>query len=233
MTSKRLPGKVLADICGRPALEAMVERLKLVPQLDGIVIATTKHATDDPVVSLASRLGVGIWRGSEDDVLQRVVDAAEHHGADVIVELTGDCPLIDPAIVSRVVGRHREAGVDYVSNILTRTYPIGMDTQVFAAAVLADAARRTHDPLDREHVSLFIYRHPEIYSLANVAAPPAETRPSLRLTLDTSADLEVIRAVYAALRPSRVDFSLADMLAFLDANPDIAELNSAVAHRYA
>jgi spore coat polysaccharide biosynthesis protein SpsF len=232
MTSSRLPGKVLANIGGLPALELMVKRLAFATGIDAVVIATTTNATDDPVVALAGRLGVGLWRGSEEDVLQRVLDAAVHYEADVIVELTGDCPLIDPVIVSRVVRAYRDAGVDYVSNALTRSYPIGMDTQVFATRVLADVAARTRDPLDREHVSLYIYRHPEIYSLANVEAPRDETRPRLRLTLDTHEDLVVIRAVDTALRPDGIDYPLARMLEFLDANPEIAVANAAIAHRW-
>ena len=232
MNSKRLPGKVLADIVGTPALGVMVERLKEVPELDGIVIATTTNGIDDAVEALAHRLGVGCWRGNEDDVLQRVLDAATHYGANVIVELTGDCPLIDPAIISTVIERYRSAGVDYVSNTLERTYPIGMDTQVFATRVLADVAGRTMQSEDREHVSLYIYRHPELYSLENVSAPVEYKRPKLRLTLDTAEDLEVIRAVHGALRVSRAGYSLSDMLAFLDDRPHIAAINARVAHRW-
>ena len=232
MTSSRLPGKVLAEAEGKPMLELMVERLRFVPEIDGIVIATTSNKTDDPVEALANRLGIGVWRGSEEDVLIRVLEAATAHRADVIVELTGDCPLIDPAIVSRVIGCYRQKGVDYVSNILVRSYPIGMDTQVFATKVLEDVARRTDDPIDHEHVSLYIYRHPELYSLANVSAPATETRPGLRLTLDTAEDLTVIRAVFAALRPKRIDFPVVDMVAFLDVHPEIAAINASVKHRY-
>jgi len=228
MTSSRLPGKVLAEAEGRPMLELMVERLKFVPELDEIVIATTVNTKDDAVEALAKRLGVGCWRGSEDDVLVRVLDAATAHKADVIVELTGDCPLIDPAIVSRVIRRYRELGADYVSNCLEVTFPSGMETQVFARDILADVARRTSDPVDHEHVSYFIYRHPELFSLGNVPAEGIEARTDLRLTLDEPADLALIREVFAALRPKRKDFSLGDIVRFLDDNPAIAALNAAV-----
>jgi len=228
MTSSRLPGKVLAEAEGRPMLELMVERLKFVPELDEIVIATTVNTKDDAVEALAKRLGVGCWRGSEDDVLVRVLDAATANKADVIVELTGDCPLIDPAIVSRVIRRYRELGADYVSNCLEVTFPSGMETQVFARDILADVARRTSDPVDHEHVSYFIYRHPELFSLGNVPAEGIEARTDLRLTLDEPADLALIREVFAALRPKRKDFSLGDIVRFLDDNPAIAALNAAV-----
>ncbi len=221
----------MRPILGKPMLELMIERLRFVPELDGIVVATTVNRTDDPVEDLARRLGVGVWRGSEEDVLQRVLDAARAHQVDVIVETTGDCPLIDPAIVSKVIQAYRIRGVEYVSNTLTRSYPDGMDTQVFATAILADVARRTSDSVDHEHVSLYIYRHPEIYSLANVHAPPRETKPDLRLTLDTAEDLAVIRAIFAALRPHGPQFTLADMLDFLEGNPAIAAINSEVVGR--
>ena len=233
MTSSRLPGKVLAEADGAPMLELMVERLRFVPRLDEIVIATTVKSSDDTVEALAKRIGAGVWRGSEEDVLSRVLGAAKAYDAETIVELTGDCPLIDPKIVSRVISQYRDRGVDYASNVLERSYPIGMDTQVFSTKVLDDVARRTADPSDREHVSLYIYRHPEIYSLCNVPAPPAETRPALRLTLDTPEDLTVIRAVFAALRPTKKDFSLADIIGFIDEHPEIAAVNASIRHRYA
>lgn len=233
MTSSRLPGKVLLPAQGKPMLARMVERLKMVPSLDGIVVATTVNATDDPIERAAKELGIGCWRGSEEDVLARVLDAARAHDIGVIVELTGDCPLIDPAIVEQCIQAYRAAKVDYLSNVQERTYPIGMDTQVFATSVLDDVARRTSDPTDHEHVSLYIYRHPELYSLKNVAAPPELHDPELRLTLDTKQDYELIDAVFAALLPAKgPGFSLADVLELLRRNPELREINSHVAHRW-
>lgn len=232
MTSTRLPGKVLADAHGMPMLERMVARLRKVARIDEIVVATTVNAADDPIVALCRRLSVGFWRGSEDDVLQRVLDAAKAHRADVIVELTGDCPVIDPAIVARTLDEYLARKPDYCSNVLTRTWPIGMDTQVFATDVLADVARRTADPNDHEHVSLFIYRNPQIYSLVGIEAPPAETRPDLRLTLDTPEDLQVLRALFGALGADGRVFDLREMLAWLDAHPAIAAINAGVRHRH-
>lgn len=233
MTSTRLPGKVLKPACGKPMLELMVERLRRVPSLDGIVIATTVNATDDPVEALAHRLGVGIHRGSEEDVLRRVLDAALTHKVDVIVETTGDCPLIDPDAVEACIAEYKRAGVDYVANVLERTYPVGMDTQVFSTDILADVARRTDDIADHEHVSLYIYRHPEIYSLKNVKAPAALTRPDLALTLDTPEDYALIAAVFEALYPADPTFTLADILALLDARPDLARINEHVRRKHA
>lgn len=233
MTSTRLPGKVLLPAQGAPMLARMVERLKLVPSLDGIVVATTVNVTDNPIEELARDLGIGCWRGSEDDVLERVRDAAHAYDVGIIVELTGDCPLIDPAIVEQCIQAYRMASVDYLSNVLERTYPIGMDTQVFARSVLDDVARRTDDPTDHEHVSLYIYRHPELYTLRNVAAPDSLRDPDLRLTLDTPQDYQLIQAVFDELLPTLgPGFSLADILALLRAQPELRKINDHVAHRW-
>jgi spore coat polysaccharide biosynthesis protein SpsF len=232
MTSSRLPGKVLLQSAGKPMLAHMIERLRRVPSLSGIVVATTVNQADDPIVALANQLGVGVWRGSEDDVLARVLDAAQAYQADVIVETTGDCPLLDPEIVEACIDEWRSAKVDYVSNVLKRTYPIGMDTQVFKTDVLADVAKRTSDPVDHEHVSLYIYRHPKLYSLKNVAAPPELTDPDLRLTLDTKDDYLVIDSVFDALYRNKPGFCLADILEFLDRRPQLRELNRNVVHRW-
>lgn len=232
MTSSRLPGKVMKPCCGIPMMELMVNRLRRVPSLDGIVIATTVNADDDPIVDLAQRLGISHWRGSEGDVLTRVLDAAQAHRADVIVELTGDCPLIDPGIVEQCVQAYRSQEVDYMSNVLERSFPIGMDTQVFATDVLADVARRTSDPVDHEHVSLYIYRHPELYRLANLRAPAELTDPELRLTLDTMQDYQLIEAVFSHFLPGRPDFELADVLRLLHQRPELRRINDHVAHRW-
>ncbi|MEK9753123.1 MAG: glycosyltransferase family protein [Rhodospirillaceae bacterium] len=232
MTSSRLPGKVLMDGAGKPMLAHMIERLQRVPSLDGVVVATTVNATDDPVVDLAAGLGVGYFRGSEDDVLLRVLGAAQAHDIDVIVETTGDCPLIDPELVETCIQGYLAAGVDYVSNVLERTYPVGMDTQVFATKVLADVARRTDDPVDHEHVSLFIYRHPEIYSLKNMPGSPELTRPELGLTLDTPEDYQLLRAVFEALYPTNPGFSLVDILRLLDTDPKLAQINAHIRRKH-
>jgi spore coat polysaccharide biosynthesis protein SpsF len=232
MTSSRLPGKVLKPCLGRPMLELMIERVRRAPSLSGVVVCTTTNPADDPVVELCERLKVWYWRGSEEDVLQRVLHGAQMHGIDTIVELTGDCPLIDPALIEETISAYLKAGVDYCSNALVRSYPIGMDTQVFATKVLADVDSRTKDPVDHEHVSLYIYRHPELYSLKAVEAPPALRLPEMRLTLDTPEDLALITAVFERLAPTKPAFDLADVLAVLDSEPALKALNAHVQHRY-
>lgn len=227
MTSSRLPGKVLLEACGRPLLALMIERLRRAQRIDEIVVATTRDPSSDPIEALARELGVGCFRGPEDDVLARVLGAARAHGADVIVETTGDCPLIDPGVVDRVIGEYLAGGADYCSNTLERTYPRGMDVQVFATDVLAEVDGLTDDPSDREHVSLYIYEHPERYALRSVRSDRPETG-ALRLTVDTPQDLAVVRGVVEALYPADPAFTLDDVLALLAARPALAALNAGV-----
>jgi spore coat polysaccharide biosynthesis protein SpsF len=233
MSSTRLPGKVLRPIIGRPLLERMVERLQRVTRADAIVIATTTNPIDDPIESLARAIGVGCWRGSEEDVLQRVLDAARSVDAELIVETTGDCPLIDPAIVDQVIHTFLVNRVDYCANVLEPTYPRGLDVQVFPTAVLAEVAGLTDDPADREHVSLYIYEHPERYRLLTVASGLPEQVGELRLTVDTEPDLELVSRIYEALYPTNRNFCLVDILGFLGRRPELAFINRHVRQKAA
>ena len=151
MTSSRLPGKVLLPAAGRPMLAHLTRRLKTVPSIDEIVLATTTNATDDVLAEFAVQDGIRVFRGSEDDVMGRVVGAAESADADVVVEITGDCPLIDPDLVEQTIRvfKRNEKAV-YCANSFISSYPDGMDTQVFTVEALRTSAVMTDDPLDRE-----------------------------------------------------------------------------------
>jgi spore coat polysaccharide biosynthesis protein SpsF len=231
MTSSRLPGKVLRPVLSRPLLSFMIERLRRVWQLDQIVVATTMNDTDDPIADLADGLGVGCFRGSEDDVLARVLGAARKFGADLIVETTGDCPLIDPAVVDQVIATYRANKVDYCANVLQPTYPRGMDVQVFATDVLAEVERLTSDPADREHVSLYIYEHPERYKLLNVCSglPPEDAEH--RLTVDTPADYEMVKKIIERLYPRDSAFDLRQILDLLRVDPMLAITNRHISQK--
>ena len=228
MTSTRLPGKILMPILGRPALELLVERVKRVPGFAEIVIATTTNDTDEPVVRLAEKLGCGVFRGSEHDVLGRIAGAVRAAHGDILVELTSDNILADPAVVRRCLDAYLEGGVDYVANGLVRTYPIGLDVHVFGADLLDQVDKAATAPDDREHIGLYIYQRPKIYRLRNVAAPPELTWPDLHLTLDTAADYALLKAVYEGLYPSNPAFTLSDVLSFLRSHPEVAGLNREV-----
>lgn len=226
MKSSRLPGKVLLPVCGKPLLELMIERLRQVPELDGIVIATTADPSCQPIEDLAKRLGVGCFRGSEDDVLDRVLRSAQSAQADLIVELTGDCPLIDPDLVSEVIREFRSRDVDYCANVLQRTHPRGMDVQVFPTKVLARVAELTNEPSDREHVSIYIYTHPERFRLHNVTSSLSPEDADLRLTVDTPDDFKLVSEIFQRLYPANPRFGLSDILRLMREHPELRAINS-------
>ncbi len=226
MRSTRLPGKVLKEICGKPMLELMIERVKRCKGLDDLVVATAVHPSCDGIEALARRLDVACCRGSEEDVLDRVLKAAASVDADVIVELTGDCPLIDPEVIDTIVTAYFESGADYCANVLHRTYPAGMDAQVFSYPVLERVSALTQNPSDREHVSLYIYTHPEVFSLHNVESGLSPRLAEWRLVVDTTEDFELISRVFQALYPVKPAFNLMDIVELLESNPDWLTLNS-------
>jgi|SRR5579872_739115 len=233
MASTRLPGKVLRPILGRPMLERIIERLGRAQCVDQIVVATTVNRADDPIAELARTLGVAYYRGSEEDVLDRVLQAARSTDATTIVEITGDSPLVDPGVIDTIFTAYCSRGVDYASNTLKLTYPLGVNAQVFAVAVLEEVASLTTDPADREHVSLYIYEHPERYSLCNVDSGLAAHYAGLRLTVDTPEDFALAEAIYQELYPANPAFALADVLKLLDARPALADMNRHVVQKRA
>ena len=233
MNSSRLPGKVMLPILGKPALQLLVERLQRAQSIDGIVIATTTHPADAVIERLAAKLGVGCFRGSEEDVLERVLLAAQSAQADVIVELTGDCPLLDPGMIDAVMESYRSGKYDYVSNVVGRPLPQGLSVQVFATSVLADVARRTQDPADREHVSLYIYEHPEHYRLHTVVMKEAEQHADIRVTLDTADDYALIQAIFEKLQPENTAFTFYDVIGLSRRQPELFEINRHIVQKRA
>ncbi|MDP2264421.1 MAG: glycosyltransferase family protein [Hydrogenophaga sp.] len=226
MTSTRLPGKVLLPLAGVPMLTRLAERLRRVQRADGIVIATTTNATDDPIAVLCTQLGVLCHRGSEHDVLSRYADAARLHGADTVVRITADCPLIDPALIDQVIAAFEEGDSDYTSNMLPPTWPYGMAVEVFSAAALQRAHAEATQPAEREHVTPFIYGHPERYRLRNVASPVDLSHH--RWTVDTPEDHELVRRLFETLHPLNPQFTQTDILALLDAHPEWVAINQHV-----
>ncbi len=226
MASSRLPGKMLADLGGVSTLALIVRRVRQATALDDIVVATSENPADDPLAAAAEAEGVAVYRGSEDDVLDRVVEAQRMMASDIVVELCGDCPLIDPAIIDRAVARYREGDCDLVTTTAPQSYPQGMDVEVFARAALENVATTIDDPKVREHVSLYFYEHPERYRIANLEAPEGQSDPDQRLQLDYEEDLQVLRAVHSALAPAHGDtYNLSDILSWLDADPSVRGLN--------
>lgn len=218
MTSSRLPGKVLMEFCDKPNLQHIIERLKRSKYLDEVVVATTINKEDDPIIELCERIGCKYYRGSEEDVLLRVLDAAKSVNSDIIVEITGDCPAIDWRHIDKLLEKFFTGKYDYASNAIKRTFPRGFDIDIFPVAVLDEVNIITKSPVDHEHVSLYIYTHPEKYKLFNWEADEEMKHPEFEITLDTKEDYEFIKVIYENLYPLKNDFSGEDVVKFLIAN---------------
>jgi spore coat polysaccharide biosynthesis protein SpsF len=229
MSSTRLPGKTLLDVGGKPVIDRVIERAMRARRADAVWVATTTDPSDDVLAEHLDALGTPYVRGSRDDVLARYADTAVASGADTVVRITCDCPLIDPAVIDATIDAFkRPPEVDYCSNTLLRSYPLGMDTEVLSRRVLERIAAQARMPHEREHVTPALYQRPDVFRLRNADAPSWACWPELRLTLDESADLRLIRTV---VREVGAAASLADILAFLRANPDTILVNAHVRHR--
>lgn len=224
MTSSRLPGKVLMDFCNKPNLQHIIERLRRSRYLDEVVVATTINKEDDAIVELCEKLECRYYRGSEEDVLLRVLEAAKSVQAQIIVEITGDCPVIDWRHVDHLVEMFFSGEYDYVSNTIERSFPRGFDTQVFPVSVLEEVNEITKSPIDHEHVSIYIYTHPEKYRLLNWKAEGKMNHQEFEITLDTKEDYEFITSIYNKLYPSNLDFSAEDVVKLLLDNPKLVNI---------
>ena len=225
MGSTRLPGKVLLPIIdGKGSLELMLERVSRSKTIDKIVVATTTNARDNPIEELCKRLSYACHRGSEDDVLDRYYEAAKAHGpADAIVRLTADCPLHDPEVIDAVVKEFQSKRPDYTSNVSPRTYPDGLDTEVFDWQALHDSWEVGKDQYFREHVTTFIRKHPDRFRIANVKA--LEDFSTHRWTLDRHEDLLFVKAVFQRFYKNNPAFGMQEVLAFEEARPEIRRVN--------
>lgn len=230
--SSRLPGKVLLPLAGAPLLVRMVERVQRARLAGTVVVATTTEAADDAVAACCAAHGLLCFRGDALDLLDRHYQAARHYGADVVLKIPSDCPLIDPAVIDQVLGFYLEnAGCyDFVSNLHPATFPDGNDVEVMPMAALETAWREARRPLEREHTTPFFWENPGRFRLGNVAwATGQDYSMSHRWTIDYLEDYAFIRAVYEALYPTQPDFGLADILHLLAERPDIAQLNAHLA----
>jgi spore coat polysaccharide biosynthesis protein SpsF len=229
MTSTRLPGKVLKEVGGKPMLAQQINRLRMCKMIDEIVIATTTNVTDEPVVELATRESVAYFCGSEQDVLGRFLGAAQQTKADVIIRSTADCPLIDPEVTDLVIKElidHTDE-CDYASNIQPRTYPRGLDVEAFFYDTLLRMNRLGKSVAAREHVTIVSRsERPELFLCRSVE----DTRDNsdLRLTVDTEADLQLIRKLYDALMLSTRVASYREIVSYLRARPELLRINEGI-----
>lgn len=226
--SQRLPGKVLRDLCGQPMMARVVDRARRARTLDEVVVATTTLAGDDAVAQLAEKRGWPLYRGSPDDLTDRYYQAALLHRAETVVRITCDCPMIEPEVIDRTVQFFWERGADYASNGLPpRTFPRGLDTEVFTFASLERAWREDKDPAWREHATPYLYRHPEIFKLAGLVND--KDYSAMRWTVDTPEDMAFVTKVYEAFGHDR--FTWSEALALLEKNPDWLEINREIAQK--
>ena len=226
MTSSRLPGKVLMKALddGTSMLEFMIKRVKKSKLINKIIIATTKNKTDQPIIDLCEKLKVDYYRGSEEDVLLRVLEAHKKFESDIIVELTGDCPLIDPIIMDEIISVYLENDFDYVSNSHVRSYPDGFDVQVFSTELLNDVSKKTNYKYDRENVSSYFYRTNE-FKIKGVIASKELFWPDLRVTLDDKGDYLLLKNIITNLNKLHgYNFKAIDVINYLKASPKLLDL---------
>lgn len=228
MGSTRLPGKVMIGLCGKPVLEHVITRIKQCKEINEIVIATTNLQKDDIIAEEAIKCGVKCFRGSEDDVLSRYYHAAKENYADIVVRITSDCPLIDPIVVDNMVEFYQNNNYDMVTNVgielSQRTFPRGLDTEVFSFEVLEDAFINATENYQREHVTPYIYETSNrIYFYKN-----DEDYSHYRWTLDTPEDFQFIKEIYNHLYKGQHNFHLEDIIKLLSDYPELIEINAHV-----
>ena len=227
MSASRLPGKMMLPLAGATMLERLVERVRRARNANTVVVATTVAPQDQVISDLCDRRGISVHRGSIEDITGRLLGASE--GFDAVVQITGDCPLVDPAHVDQALQLLMSSGADYASNGLNRnTFPLGMDVRCFTRAALEKTADLTSDPIDRIHGSYFIYRNPQIFKLVGWEAPAELCWPDLRVTVDEPVDYEVVRRIYETLYPTNPAFTAQDVVALMRRKPDWVALNGAV-----
>lgn len=231
MGSSRLPGKTMMGLGDRPILSWSVERAGLAEAIDEVLVATSTGPEDDVIEEHCESLGVVCVRGSSDDVLDRYRRALAQTTADTIVRITADCPFVDPDIITAAVRTIRSNAADYASTGLDGRYARGLDVEAMRRDALETAADEATATDEREHVTLFIYRRPERFTLAAVPAPDWAAHPDLRFTVDEQADLDLVRAVVTALDASPERLDTRGAIDFLQRNPEVAALNEAVRHR--
>lgn len=231
MGATRLPGKVLLSLCGQTVLSQVITRVRQAKRLHGVMVATTVAPQDEAIDRACQQIGVPCYRGSEQDVLDRYYQTAHTAGAEAVVRITADCPLFDGNLLDRMLAHFeaaREAGVpfDYLCNVVKRTYPRGLDTEIFTMEALARAHREAVKPYEREHVTPYLYQHPEWFKRFDFEGE--QNWSHYRWTLDTPEDWELIETIYQQLyQPGKV-FATEQVLELLQRQPELVKINAAI-----
>jgi spore coat polysaccharide biosynthesis protein SpsF len=224
VSSTRLPGKVLKPILGVPMLLRQIERIKRAKKIDTLLVATSTEKSDDVIEHLCASNAVPCFRGSLDNVLDRFYQAAAQYNPEHIVRLTGDCPLIDPEVIDKTITYHLSGGYDYTSSALEPTFPDGMDVEIFTCEALVQARQEAQLPSHKEHVTSFIYEHPERYKLGSFNNK--ENLSGLRWTVDEPEDFKLVTIIYEFLYPEKHDFTMQDILNLVNAKQELKTLNA-------
>lgn len=235
MSSARLPGKVMLPLAGQFEIEHIVQRVQRGSSVDDVIVATSTKAADDIIEWVGEQAGVTVFRGDELNVLDRVFQAAAAAGADEVVRITADCPLLDPGTLDEVVAQRRRSGADYAANVIKRSFPRGLDVEAFSFESFQRVQERASDRPYLEHVTLYYRDHPDEFELRNVASSDVfddrqlQDRTDLRLTLDEVDDYKLLREVYEALTDDPTP-SIGDVVRFIDEH-DLSDVNAPVSQK--
>jgi spore coat polysaccharide biosynthesis protein SpsF len=236
MGSSRLPGKTTKPILGKPMIQQMVERVQRSRHVTDVMLATSTESEDDPIEALTTQLGIGCFRGSPEDVLDRIDAAAQSANADLIVELLGDNPLVHSDLIDDVIEYHQGSGNDYSASVTAeyphagpdvKKFPVGIRVQVFPPSVLHDSAVRATDPYHRENSTTFLYEHPDLYALGYLQAEGKWARlhrPELTFAVNFPRNFELVSRIFERNYPKDPNFTLFDAIATYDADPALAPL---------
>ena len=224
MGSTRLPGKVLATIVGKPMVWHVVQRTRRAKALDQVMVVTSEDSEDDALAEFCNESAIDCFRGRNEDVLDRYYQAARQFSDATIVRITADCPLVDSDLIDKVVRTFWDGSYDYVSNIFPRTYPDGLDVEVFSLRALERAWLEAVMPYDREHVTPYVREHPKLFQIGNVQH--RENLSNMRWTVDHPEDIQFVRAVYDHMKI--IDFGLAEVLDLLKEHPELMQINSGI-----
>jgi len=228
MTSSRLPGKHLLPVLGEPIIGHLINRLRSISLIDEVIVAMTVRPEDDVLENFVKDVGASVFRGDEDDVMGRVLSAARNSKIDVICEVTGDCPIIDVALIEQTIQTYFSNDADYINNGTFGGLPDGMGCQVFSTETLAKSESMTKEPLDREHVTLHIKRNPELFRPIYLVAEKSIRWPELAVTLDERSDYELIKRLIEFFGKDKPLFSCADVIQLLHKHPDWIQINQHV-----
>jgi spore coat polysaccharide biosynthesis protein SpsF len=238
MGSSRLPGKVIKPILGRPMLGYIVRRLRAAPAIDEVVAAVPDDAANEPLRRFCRHDGITVFEGSENDVLDRFYQTARFHRADTVIRITADCPLVDPEVIGRLIARYKSGGYDYFAvaagadamRLTSGRFPDGLDAECFSFSVLEQAWQEVTDPLDREHVTRFIWRQKDRFNCGQLYSDADYSH--LRLTVDHLNDFALIEKIYEALYNEKRIFLFSDVVDLLERKVELGKLNADVVHNY-